>query len=241
MINHLDQYISAYGAEFGYAFDNNILLHWYPRRIISLCPKGGSLLELGIGHGYSTQCFSEHFTRHVVIDGSDAVIQQFHTQYPQSNAEVVCDFFEEFETEERFDVIVMGFVLEHVADPTMLLRKFRSFLTPGGRCFVTVPNAESLHRRIGHAARLLGDMMALGDADRQLGHIRLYTAATLAYELKMANYRLVRQEGIFLKSLTTAQLISLNLDNSIIEAMCTVAIDYPELSCALLAEVEPLN
>lgn len=241
MDRHLDQFVPAYGTGFGYSFDNTILLHWYPRRVMSLCPQGGRLLELGIGHGFSTQCFSEHFARHVVIDGSAAVIDKFRTQYPQSKAEVVRAFFEEFETEERFDVIVMGFVLEHVADPALLLHRFRRFLAPGGRCFVTVPNGESLHRRIGHAAQLLEDMMAPGDGDRQLGHIRLYSVASLARELELANYRVVRQEGILLKPLTTAQLISLNLDNNIIEAMCAVGIDYPELSCALLAEVEPLN
>lgn len=34
----------------------------------------------------------------------------------------------------------------------------------------------------------------------------------------------------------TSQMRSLNLSDNITTAMCTVAIDYPELSCALMLE-----
>ncbi|MDF0605557.1 class I SAM-dependent methyltransferase [Neisseriaceae bacterium TC5R-5] len=236
MNNHLDRFIAAYGEGFSYAFDNNIMLNWYPERIMQLCPAGGSLLELGVGHGYTSNRFSQHFSRHVVIDGSTSVIEQFHSQYPDCKAKVVQAYFEDFDTEERFDVIVMGFVLEHVANPQLVLQRYKKFLAPGGRCFIAVPNGESLHRRFGHAAGLLGDLMALGKGDLELGHERLYSLNSLSGELQETGYRVVRKEGIFLKPLTTAQLQSLHLDENTIQAMCKVGIDYPELSCALLLE-----
>ncbi len=236
--NHLDSFVAAYGEGFSYAFDNNIMLNWYPERIMQLCPGKGSLLELGIGHGFTTNRFSQYFSRHVVIDGSASVIAQFRSQYPDCKAEVVQSYFEDFDTEERFDVIVMGFVLEHVTDPGRVLERFKKFLAPGGRCFVAVPNGESLHRRLGHAAGLLDDLMKLGRCDLELGHQRQYSLDTLSAELQRADYRVVRKEGIFLKPLTTSQLQSLQLDEKIIQAMCTVGIDYPELSCALLFEAE---
>lgn len=232
----LDSYIAAYGKDFDYAFDNYIILNWYPRRIISLCPQGGSLLELGLGHGLTTCRFSDHFSRHLVLDGSPSVIAQFRQQYPDCSAEVIETYFENFETEERFDVIVMGFVLEHVDDPDLILHKYRSLLKPGGRCFVAVPNAESMHRRLGHSAGLLDDMMALGNGDRELGHVRQYSTQALDRQLREAGYVPGRPEGIFLKPFTTSQLQSMQLAPEIIEAMCTLGIDYPELSCALLTE-----
>jgi SAM-dependent methyltransferase len=236
--NHLDSFVAAYDAGFSYAFDNNIMLNWYPKRIMQLCPGKGSLLELGIGHGFTTHRFSQYFSRHVVIDGSASVIEKFRNQYPSCKAEVVQSYFEDFDTEERFDVIVMGFVLEHVSVPGVVLQRFKKFLAPGGRCFVAVPNGESLHRRLGHAAGLLDDLMRLGRCDLELGHHRQYSMASLSSELQQASYRIVRKEGIFLKPLTTAQLQILQLDEKIIQALCTVGIDYPELSCALLFEAE---
>jgi SAM-dependent methyltransferase len=236
MNNSLDDYIAAYGEGFDYAFDNNIILDWYPRRIVELCPDGSSLLELGLGHGLTTSRFSRHFSRHLVLDGSASVIEQFRHQFPGSTAEIMETYFENFETAERFDVIVMGFILEHVDDPALILRKFRGFLKPGGRCFVAVPNAESLHRRFGHAAGLLEDMQALGKGDRELGHVRLYSVESLDRQLEEAGYRPVRREGVFLKPFTTSQLQSLALGPDILKAMCAVGIGYPELSCALLVE-----
>lgn len=240
MANQLDAYISAYNANFSYAFDNEIILNWYPQRILQRCRNETSLLELGIGHGFTTNRFSKHFDRHVVIDGSESVIAQFKEQHPDCRAEIIQSYFEFFETKERFDGIVMGFVLEHVEDPGLVLKHFKQFLAPGGRLFVAVPNGESLHRRFGHAAGLLSDLMALGPGDLALGHRRQYSVRSLADELARAEYRVVRQEGIFLKPMTTQQLQTLSLGEKMIQAMCEVGVTYPELSCALLVEAEAM-
>lgn len=236
MSKQLDSYLPAYGEGFGYAFDNNIILNWYPERIMRLCPTSSRLLELGIGHGYTSDRFSRHFSRHVVVDGSNSVIAQFRAQYPDCQATIVESYFEDFVPEGRFDVIVLGFVLEHVGEPGAILRRYKEFLAPGGRFFVAVPNGESLHRRLGHLAGLLDDVMALGPGDLQLGHQRLYSVASLSSELEQAGYRIVRKEGIFLKPLTTDQLQTLQLGKNIIQAMCEMGVRYPELSCALLFE-----
>ncbi|HEY8607335.1 MAG TPA: class I SAM-dependent methyltransferase [Noviherbaspirillum sp.] len=236
MNDNLDQHLAAYGEGFGYAFDNNIILNWYPERIMRLCDPSCRVLELGIGHGFTTDRFARYFADHVVVDGSASVIEQFRRQYPDCTARVVQAYFEEFVPEGRFDVIVLGFVLEHVADPAAILKRYRQFLRTDGRCFIAVPNGESLHRRFGHAAGLLDDMMNLGRGDLELGHRRQYSVSSLASEIENAGLSIVRKEGIFLKPLMTAQLESLQLSPAIVKGMCEVGIDYPELSCALLFE-----
>lgn len=238
MTNRLDSYLSAYGKGFGFEFDNNIMLNWYPERIMRLCKSTDRLLELGIGHGYTTQRFSSFFSQHVVVDGSASVIEQFQLQYPDCRAEIVESYFENFEPGQQFDVIVLGFILEHVSDPKAILERFKQFLAPGGRCFVSVPNGESLHRRFGHAAGLLENMMALGEGDLALGHERVYSVSSLLSLLVDCGYDVVRKEGIFLKPMTTNQLLSLELDPEIIRAMCEVGVTYPELSCGLLFEAK---
>lgn len=233
----LDKHIDAYGENFCFAFDNDLVLNWYPRRITEKMSAGGSLLELGVGHGFTTMHFSRHFNRHVVVEGSTAVIRQFYDNNPDCAAEIVDSLFEDFDTTEVFDCIVMGFVLEHVASPAEILSRYKKFLAQGGRCFIAVPNAESLHRRIGKEAGLLDDIMRLGAGDIALGHRRLYSSETLKTEIEECGYRLSGMEGIFLKPFSTGQLQSLHLDPSVLQALCAIGIDYPELSCALLAEV----
>lgn len=237
----LDDHRAAYGDNFDYAFDNQIILNWYPRRIMALTASTSRVLELGIGHGYTSNHFSNFYDRYLVIDGSKSIIEKFKQRYPESEAQLIESYFENFGTDEKFDVVIMGFVLEHVEDPTLVLNRFKQFIGPGGRCFVSVPNAESLHRRFGHEAGLLPDMNTLGDGDKALGHRRLYTVTSLATLLQECGYRVIRREGVFLKPFTTNQIKSLALNEEIINGMCEVGLQYPELSAALLFEAEVID
>jgi SAM-dependent methyltransferase len=237
MSNALDRHVAAYQGDNLYDFDNEVLLTWYPQRVLHHASAANSLLELGLGHGYSTDIFFRRFGRHVVLEGSPAVIRNFREKHPDTGAQIVETYFEEFSTEERFDVIVMGFILEHVDDPLLILRRFRTFLAPGGKMFVAVPNAEVLNRRLGHLAGLLDNVTSLSENDQLLGHKRYYTVRSLTDEVAQAGCSIDRLEGIYLKPFTTRQIVSLQLDRKIIDAMCEIGASYPELSCGILAEI----
>lgn len=237
MNNTLDSHVQAYQGLSIYDFDNTIQLKWYPQRIVQFSQGAASLLELGLGHGITTEFFGRHFNRHVVVDASPAVIANFRQRYPESNVEIAESYFESFDTQERFDVIMLGYILEHVDDPVLILKHFRHLLAPGGRMFITVPNAEVLNRRLGHLAGMLDDMQELSDHDLLLGHKRYYTVESLRQDIAQAGYSVQRLEGIYLKPLSTSQMISLDLREEVIQALCMAAIDYPELSCGILAEL----
>lgn len=239
-VNALDRHVGAYTGNTLYDFDNRIILNWYPPRIIARCQGAASLLELGLGHGFTTTLLAQHFDRHLVLDGSPAVIENFRKTYPECSVDICETYFEEFDTDERFDVIVMGFILEHVDDPVDIMRIYRKFLKPGGRLFAAVPNAEVLNRRLGHLAGLLPDMQELSANDHLLGHQRYYTVQSFTRDIERAGYSVARMEGIYLKPLATSQMVALNLDERLVQAFCEVGIDYPELSCGMLAEITAL-
>lgn len=238
MDNPLDLHADAYrpGGSI-YDFDNEVMLTWYPERVMKRIGNARSLLELGLGHGYTAEIFAPLFSRHVIVEGSPAVVRGFHEKVPNCRAEIVTAYFEQFSTEDRFDLILMGFVLEHVDDPMVILRRYREFLAPGGRIFLAVPNAAALNRRLGHLAGMLKDISLLSDYDRLMGHQRYFTVETLSEQIEMAGYKLVGLEGIYLKPLTSSQLASLKLERSVFRALCEVGINYPELSCGILAEI----
>jgi 2-polyprenyl-3-methyl-5-hydroxy-6-metoxy-1,4-benzoquinol methylase len=54
----------------------------------------------------------------------------------------------EFETDRRFDLILMLNLIEHVPDPVGLLRQAKDLLKPGGRIWIKTPNYDSLDARI---------------------------------------------------------------------------------------------
>ncbi len=106
--------------------------------------------------------------------------------------------------------------------------------------FISVPNAEVLNRRLGHIAGMLPDILAMSENDVLLGHQRYYTIETLKRDIKEAGYEIVRIEGIYLKPFTTKQILSLDLDKRILDALCIAGIDYPELSCGILVQIKPI-
>lgn len=238
MENNLDKQVKAYETQSLYEFDNKIMLNWYSTRIVKSTISAKSILELGLGHGYTTNIFSKHFDRHVVLDGSPIVIKRFREIFPDCAAQIVETYFERFESSERFDVIVLGFVLEHVDNPQEIMIRFKRFLAPGGKMFVAVPNAQALNRRLGNFAGLLDDMLVLSENDVLLGHKRYYTVDTLCDEIKNAGYEIEGIEGIYLKPFTTQQMASLNFGQNIIDALCMAGIEYPELSCGILVQLK---
>ena len=238
----LQQDITAYDRTNIYNMDIEILSNEYPRRIIELLNQQNklkdnmSLLELGIGHGYSTETFSRMFSEHTVIDADKELIKKYRQHHSDSTVKFENTFFEEYETTKKYDIIVMGFILEHVDDPVAIIKKYERFLNEDGSIFMTVPNAASLHRRFAYEAGLLKDMTELSETDIRYGHKRYYTKETFVADILAAGLDLIRVEGIWLKPFTTSQIISLKLDQKIYEGMCKAAYNYPELSCSMLAE-----
>jgi SAM-dependent methyltransferase len=235
-MNDLDKVSSEYRSDAPTAIENDLILKWYPKRMVERFRYCESLLELGIGHGFTAGIFNEACDRHVLIEGSQIVIDQFRTAHPNFKADLVFGYFEDFETEERFDVIVMGFILEHVEDPGYLLDRYRKFLKPGGRLYVAVPNAKSMNRRLGVELGMIDDIYSLNENDHAFGHRRQYCLDTLRAELTRHGYSISHEEGIYLKPLPLGVLKTLPDFEANLRAMLQVGIEFPHLCVGLLLE-----
>lgn len=238
-VNKLDEFTSEYSPDSPTAIENDLLLHWYPKRVVERFGRCDSLLELGIGHGYTAAIFNNACNRHLMVEGSPTMIQRFREAHPDFSGEVVEGWFETFETEEQFDVIVMGFILEHVDDPVLLLKRYRERLRPGGHLYVAVPNAKSLNRRLGLELGKIDDIYSLNQNDLALGHQRQYCLDTLRAELEQTGWRVTHEEGVYLKPLPLPVLKTLPDFEANLQAMLKVGIDFPDLCVALLLEATP--
>lgn len=225
-----------YGDTFKYALDNGLIINEYAKRV-SARLRGGSLLELGIGHGISTEIFNRSAARHVVIEGDAEIIRRFKEKNSAPGAKIIESLFENFEDAGKFDNIIMGFVLEHVADPDFILAKYKKFLNAGGRVFVAAPNSEALNRRLGFEAGLLEDIEWMSEAHKALGHKRYFNLKKLEELARRNGMAVVSTEGLFLKPITTDQIKQLNLSGEILGAMMKVGTGYPELCAAILMEL----
>lgn len=238
-MSNLDSVASEYLPNASTAIENNLILHWYPQRIINRFGHCESLLELGIGHGFTAPIFNTTCERHVIVEGSKAAINRFKKNTPGFSAELFLDYFETFDTKECFDVIIMGFILEHVDDPGLLLDRYKKFLKPTGKIFIAVPNAKSLNRRLGLELGLIDDIYSLNDNDLALGHKRQFCRDSLRELVHQYGYQIIYEEGIYLKPLPLPVLKNLPNFQGNLQAMLKVGVEFPDLCVGLLMEVAP--
>jgi SAM-dependent methyltransferase len=243
MADDLDRHAPAYGESFPFHDENNRMLAGYAARMLASIGGKSRLrwLSLGVGHQVVIRTLLERLSgaldRFVILEGAPALIESLRREVDLPPlVEPIETMFETYEAAEPFDVIEMGFVLEHVDDPLALLRRYRDQLREGGALFAAVPNARSLHRLVGQAAGLLDDVFALSPADHQLGHKRYFDQASFTAMVVEAGFRIVRTEGILLKPLTTRQLDSLGLSPAILGAFDQVAAGLPGISNAIFIE-----
>jgi 2-polyprenyl-3-methyl-5-hydroxy-6-metoxy-1,4-benzoquinol methylase len=200
----------------------------YGRGLVLRTARRRSLLEVGCGWGDMTEHFAPHFDRVLALDGSEQFAGQTRERCRQySHVEVCHVLIEDFATQERFEDIVIAHVLEHVENPVGVLTGLASFLEPGGQIHVIVPNAGSLHRRIGKAMGLLRDRHAFSGRDIQLGHMRVYDQAWLTRDVNEAGLEVVEAQGIMIKPLSNVQMQT--WDPALIDALLEVGKELPEL------------
>ena len=233
--DRLEQVASWYSSHDGF----DVQLVAYGMRRLRSHLQGRTCLELGPADGAMTAHLVEHFDEVLSVDGSPTLHAELERRFAgREGFRAECSLFEEFRPEQQYDTIVAAHILEHVDDPAGLLDRARSWLAPGGRLVVVVPNATSLHRLVGVKMGLLDSPTDLGPNDLALGHRRMYTADTLRADLGAAGWRPVAQGGNFVKPLTNGQCETV-LSPEQQDALFALGEDLPEHCSEIYAVCVP--
>lgn len=194
--------------------------------------KGPNVLEMGFGDGGWTGRLIERFGKSYLVDASLQLIERAKALYP-GKLIVYHSYFEEFTPPVLFDSVICTYVLEHVADPVLVLRRCRSWLKPEGLLFVAVPNATSLHRRLGVVMGLQKDVYQLSDLDISIGHRRVYDARMLEADIEAAGFRIEIRLPMMFKPLPNSLLAYLN--EAQLKGIFDLGDEIPEDQRAILA------
>lgn len=109
----------------------------------SLPGKDLKVLDIGGGSGWLAGLVRKVDPRvslTQVVDLDDAA----RSLAEQSGHRYFCGRIEEFVTDERYDVILMLNLIEHVSDPRSVLLKAKGLLASTGRLYIKTPNFRSL-------------------------------------------------------------------------------------------------
>jgi len=150
------------------------IFQWSRLRKIKRACKQGKLLDVGCGKG--------RFLAYAALNGWDV----FGVEPSENSRSIarsrlgdrVVGSLKELPP-DRFDVIVLWHVLEHVLNPVEMLRQLHQYMKPGGILCVAVPNFSSLQARLGKSR------WSHLDVPRHVFH---FTPETLKYVLESADY-----------------------------------------------------
>lgn len=106
--------------------------------------RGGfSLLDVGCGTGWTTNIWQRAGARVTGLEPSRARGELARQRY---GFRVIPCYVESLESSERFDVITMRHVVEHIEDPHAVLEQVRSHLNSAGVLVIIVPNINCIGR-----------------------------------------------------------------------------------------------
>ena len=116
------------------------------KQIDAIVPKGGRVLDCGMGAGHVFRLCREDYETYGVEISSEAIAMY---DFPTDNVkqadlnQSIPDF------DVNFDAIVISMILHWMDDPQGFLAKIQKKLTPPGRLLVVIPNITYYRYRIG--------------------------------------------------------------------------------------------
>lgn len=200
---------------------------------------GGSLLELGVGDQVWTPKLMKKAEKVTSVDGSQELLEAMRQKLTEKQWVPVLSYFEEYKPEERFDTVLITYVLEHVDDPFLILQLARRhWVREGGRLAVVVPHALSLHRRLAVKMNIASYCGELGDTDRRMGHKRCLTCFEMERMIVDAGFRIVEQKGMFTKAFPNSMLTQCTDEQ--LRGLFELGLELPiEYSAAIFFLAEP--
>lgn len=180
--------------------------------IVSKLSMCNTVLELGYGAGIVTRAMIKAGKKVTTVDGSSKLV----IQASQDGAIGVCSMFEQVEFQEKFDAVVVSFVLEHLTDPVAVLKKCHEWTN---KLIVVIGNANSYHRQLAVNMGLQNTIYDLSERDHKVGHYRVYDLSSVCIDLTDAGWlpKLHSIKGFQMKPLPNSMMKEFDL--SLIRAM----------------------
>ena len=193
-------------------------------KVLELGPAEGTMTELLLRDGFNVEA----------VDGSKTFVSLLKKKFQSfGNFQVHEALFEEYLPTKKFDIIILGHVLEHVDDPVAILSLLKDWLVPGtGRILVAVPNARSLHRQAAAIMGLLESEYTMSEKDIHHGHRRIYNPETLRADFLKAGLKIQMFGGYWLKPLADKQLTE-QWSSDQLTAYMALGERYPDIAAEL--------
>ena len=140
--------------------------------------KRGKVLDVGCAYGFMLQKFPDTFVK-FGIDISDYAISQAKKRLPNAilkvgNVEDELPFQEDF-----FDIVICNDVIEHLENPSIVLKQIQRVLKTNGILYINTPNFNWIRKKV------------FAYADKKEHHISLFPYKALFDLLRKASFDII--------------------------------------------------
>lgn len=105
--------------------------------------KSDKVVDLGCGTGYGSFLISKYVKSVVGVDINHEAINYARSNYRAKNLEFkIGDIYTTSQVKHVYDVVCMFEVVEHLSNPTIILKKIKNVLTENGVFIISTPNAN---------------------------------------------------------------------------------------------------
>jgi 2-polyprenyl-3-methyl-5-hydroxy-6-metoxy-1,4-benzoquinol methylase len=189
---------------------------------------GDTILELGPAEGVMTELLAATGKKLTLVEGSSLFCESLRHRFPDANT--VNALFEEFQSNELFDNIILGHVLEHVEDAVGILSRAKKWLKPDeGRLFAAVPNSRSLHRQAAVIMGILREEDTLNEMDMHHGHRRVFNPESFRNSFARAGLKIEIFGGYWMKPVSNAQMEA-SWTQDMVDAFMVLGERYPDIA-----------
>ena len=197
--------------------------------LTSFCHEDSrTVIEFGLGDGVLTHKLCEHFEHVTGVDGAQTTIDLLKAKLKHSNITLKKSYIENYNSDKKYDVIVMGHILEHLINPVMALKNIKCLMHDKSILYISVPNANSIHRLVATKMGLLERPESLNQRDLDLGHQVVFHPNNLKLTVEAAGLTINRFGGVMIKPLANSQ-ISKDWSREMIDGFIALGDDLPEL------------
>lgn len=101
-----------------------------------------SVLDIGCGAGYLLNCFKEK--GYQILQGLDPAPDCKIAAKELYEIDITSSTLEEYRSDEKFDLVILGSVLEHMSSIDEVVMRIKGLLNPDGYLYICVPDADNM-------------------------------------------------------------------------------------------------
>lgn len=224
--------------KYAYNFDFDVMHPYMIKAFKSFWKPEGSLLELGSFKGDFTRRLTPYFNDITCVEASDEAVALAKKEFGDK-IDIITGLFEEIDLQRKYDNIILTHVLEHLDDPSLVLKRINDeWLSDDGLLFLVCPNANAPSRQIAVKMGLISHNQAITPAEDKHGHRITYTLDTLERDARSGGLKVIYRTGIFFKALANFQWDKLlNTDiisKEYLDGCYDLGQQYPDLCSSIM-------